>query len=58
MEGYEYFIQSIKKMKIMFIIQLSKILKNDALKGLTQREFADVLDIDIRELFKPIDDDK
>lgn len=32
--------------------------KRRKLKGLTQREFADVLDIDIRELFKPINDDK
>ena len=26
------------------------------LKGLTQSKFAEVLDIDIRELFKPIDE--
>ena len=32
--------------------------KRRKLNGLTQREFADVLDIDIIELFKPIDDDK
>ena len=42
----------------VYYLIVKNLKKRRKLKGLTQREFAYVLDIDIRELFKPIDDDK
>jgi DNA-binding XRE family transcriptional regulator len=42
----------------VYYLVVKNLKKRRKLKGLTQREFADVLDIDIRELFKPINDDK
>lgn len=42
----------------VYYLVVKNLKKRRKLNGLTQREFADVLDIDIIELFKPIDDDK
>lgn len=42
----------------VYYLVVKNLKRRHKLKGLIQREFADVLDIDIRELFKPIDDDK
>lgn len=42
----------------VYYLVVKNLKKRHKLKGLTQRGFADVLDIDIRELFKPIDDNK
>lgn len=42
----------------VYYLVVKNLKKRRKLKRLTQREFADVLDIDIRELFKPINDDK
>ena len=42
----------------VYYLVVKNLKRRRKLNGLTQREFADVLDIDIRELFKPIDDDK
>lgn len=43
---------------VYYLVVVKNLKRRHKLKGLIQREFADVLDIDIRELFKPIDDDK